>query len=54
MLFALLHHPPKVDALNLTLADIEGMEEGLAIKLKERLEEARRKTYEAYKSVGRR
>jgi hypothetical protein len=49
MVFALLHHPPKLDVLNLTLQDINGMDEELAIKLWEKLEIARERTVEAYK-----
>lgn len=47
MLFRLLHHPPRLDYLNLTLADIEGMEEELAIKLLEKLDVARESTIDA-------
>ena len=54
MVFQLLHHPPKLDYLNLSLADIEGLDEELAIKLRERLQAVREKTIAAYKNVGRR
>ena len=53
MVFELLNRPPKLDSLNLTLRDIDGMEEGLAIKLVERLRKAREGTVEAYGKAGR-
>lgn len=49
MVFGLLHQPPKVDSLNLSLADINGMEEGLAAQLWDRLIKARERTLDAYK-----
>lgn len=49
MVFGLLHHPPKLDALNLTYTDILEMEESTARMLWERLQAARERTVEAHR-----
>ena len=49
MVFGLLHHPPRLDALNLTFADVNDMEESTARMLWDRLQAARERTVEASK-----
>jgi len=53
MLFQLLHRPPDYDYLGLTMS-VESLPESLAIKLSERLNEARKRTADGYKKSGRR
>lgn len=53
MVFALLHRPPELDSLNLSLSEIDEMEEHLAIRLYEKLQDAREVTVNAKRGRGR-
>lgn len=52
-LVAFLLRRPKTDYLNLTLADVNELDEGLAIKLFDKLTKAREETAEAYRKASR-
>lgn len=53
MVFSLIHRPPRLDWLNMTLSDVDELDEGLAEALWERLKEAREKTIDALRAEAR-
>jgi hypothetical protein len=47
ILFEFLHRPPELDYLNLSLSDVENMDEDTAFGLLDKLQDRRKQTIEA-------
>lgn len=53
MVFGLIHRPPRLDWLNMTLGDVDELDEGLAEALWDRLQKAREKTIDMLQAEAR-